>query len=443
MKTVALISLGCSRNLVDAEVMLGALARAGFSVLRKPAVTAADICIINTCAFIAPAKEEAVETILRAGRLKKAGQIRLLVVAGCLPQRYGRSLAAQFPEVDLFVGIDDIPRIVSRLSAARRVRSAISGRAPRYLYDDRSPRLPLTPAHYAYIKIAEGCSNRCSYCVIPRIRGAFRSRTVDSVLAEAARLDRGGRLRELVLIGQDTTLFGRRRPSGGDLADLLGRLAHAPLSAGWIRLLYTHPAHYSDALIGAIASEEKVCKYLDIPVQHASDRVLRRMNRPAKARDTARLIDTIRRRVPGIALRTSVIVGFPGETDADFNELLRFIRRTGFERLGAFRYSREEGTPAARLPRQVPAPAAEARLDAVMRLQQGISRRFNESLIGKTLRVLIDEKEGGVFTGRTAMDAPEIDGAVTATGAGLKVGEFCDVRITGAAEYDLFGEKIS
>lgn len=443
MPTCRIISLGCSRNLVDSEAIAGSLKRSGYRLTENPA---ADLCIINTCSFIREAREESVDAILEAGRLKRQGKIRILAVCGCLPQYAGSGLGAELPEADIILGTSDLPKLGRILAGrAKRQEIAVSSRLD-YLYDGVAPREHFTPRHYAYVKISEGCSNDCSYCIISRLRGRARSRSVPSVLREAKRLARGGRLKEIVLVAQDAAQFGIDRTGKRELPRLVRGLAAQKTSVEWIRLLYTHPAHVTDELIAAVAGEPKVCKYLDLPVQHASDRILRLMNRGiTRARMTA-LIEKLRRRVPGIVLRTSIIVGFPGETERDFAELMRFVKDVRFDRLGAFRYSREEGTPAARMKAQVPERVKDVRLDELLKAQQAISLEANRRLVGRTMRVLVDEAvraAPGTYTGRTEGDAPDVDGAVYVSGAGIRPGSFCNVRITGAMEYDLMGERVS
>lgn len=442
MATVGIVRLGCPRNLVDSEVIAGALRSAGYSIVepdRNP-----DIYIINTCSFITSAKEESIDAVLEASRLKREGAIKHLVVAGCLGQLYGNRLLRQVPEIDLVVGTGDFPGIASLLKRlGRNERQSIVSPKPRYLYDERAPRKRFTPRHWAYVKIAEGCDNRCSYCIISKVRGSLRSRTIPSVVSEVKRLARGGAIREIDLIGQDTTRFGVDRSGRSELPELLRRIAGLKNDIAWIRLLYTHPAHYTDELISVIGGEEKICAYLDLPIQHATDRILRAMHRRTTRKEIVALIEKLRKRVPGLVLRTSLIVGFPGETDREFTELLDFVRRTRFDKLGVFTYSREEGTKASRLPRQVPERVKQERLDAVMRLQQVLSAEIQRSFLGKTVTVLIDEALGdGRFCGRTFRDAPEIDGLVYVSGKGLRVGAFSSVKITDALEYDLVGETV-
>lgn len=444
MANISIISLGCPRNQLDSEIIAGSLKKCGFSI--SEAEDGAWACVINTCAFIQSAREESVEKILEAAQLKKEGKIKHLVICGCLPQLYKEKLADVLREADLVLGTSDFPKLPALLKNIGKAKNrSIISASPSYLYDEYSPRIASTPPHYAYLKISEGCSNFCSYCIISRLRGAFRSRSISSILEEAKRLARGGALKEIDLIGQDTTLFGIDRYGKAMLPEMLKRLCGLKNSVKWIRLMYTHPAHYSGELISVIRGEKKICKYLDLPVQHISDNILKKMNRHVTKRDIIKLVGVLRRTIPGLALRTSIIVGFPGETEKDFKELLEFVRRTKFERLGAFIYSREEGTRASRFENQIPEKVKNERLDELMKLQQKISAGINRSFIGKAVEVLIDEKlpaTPGGFIGRTQYDAPEIDGAVYVSGKNIKVGEFYKVRIKDSVEYDLIGEKI-
>ena len=443
MAKIGIISLGCPRNLVDSEVMLGSLKKEGHEIC-DGAGSGVDVFIVNTCSFVKEAREESIETILEAAHLKKEGRIKYLIVAGCLPQAFGPKLLKSLPEADSLVGTSDFFKmadIVKGLLNGKK-RSEVS-RTLDYLYDDESPRFLLTSRHYAYLKISEGCNNLCSYCIIPRLRGAFRSRSIESVCAEARKISRGGRLKELDIIGQDTTFFGSDQGRGNDLPKLLRRLSSLKTGVRWIRILYTHPAHYSGEFIDVVRREEKICKYLDLPIQHISDKILKAMNRHTSKRDIVELVAKLRKSIPGLVLRTSVIAGFPGETDKDFAELLDFLRQARFEKLGAFLYSREELSPADRFKRHVPHEVKVRRFDEIMKLQQAISADINQGYIGRTISVLIDEKsegEEGVFLGRTQGDAPEVDGCVYVSGKNLKVGEFYNVRITGTMEYDLVGK---
>ncbi|MCX5686163.1 MAG: 30S ribosomal protein S12 methylthiotransferase RimO [Candidatus Omnitrophica bacterium] len=447
MLKAGIISLGCPRNLLDSEIIAGSLKKSGFKI-REPE-DGVDVCVINTCAFIESARAESVDKIMEAARLKKIGLIKRLVVCGCLPQLYKNKLAKELKEADLLVGTSDFPKLAGLLknaSSGAGRRSFIS-RSLNYLYDEKDPRFRLTPRHYAYVKISEGCSNFCSYCIISKLRGKFRSRSIPSVVKEVQNISASNSLREIDIIGQDTTRFGIDRYGKIIFAGLLREICRVRNNVRWVRILYTHPAHYTKELIRALRDEDKICKYLDLPIQHISDTVLKRMNRPTTRIEIEKLIGELRREIPGVILRTSLIAGFPGETDKDFKELLDFVRDTRFERLGAFMYSREEGARAARFGRQVPQKVKAERYDEVMRLQRSISSEINRSFLGKTLDVLIDTKTENrepktEFIGRTQGDAPEIDGAVRVSGNGIKAGEFYRVKITDSLEYDLIGEKV-
>lgn len=444
MKRFAIISLGCPRNLVDSELLAGAMKKLGFQA--ADVNDGVDLCVVNTCAFITPAREESVDTIMEIAALKKEGKVGRLVVCGCLPQLYKDKLSKTLPEADLILGTGDLPsfsRFIKTIMKGRK-RLSISKR-PTYLYNEDVPRLGLTPKHHVYVKVSEGCSNYCSYCIISRLRGVFRSRPIESIVNEARALARSGSLREINLIGQDTTLFGMDRYGTFALPRLLRKICSLDTSVKWIRLLYTHPAHYTDELIDTIRDEVKICKYLDLPIQHISDSVLRRMNRHTSRQDILRLIEKLRKQIHSLVLRTSIIVGFPGETEKDFRQLLDFLRQTRFERLGAFIYSKEQGTKASRLSGQVPEGLKKERFDAVMKLQQEVSSSLNRKFLGKVIDVLVDDREednSDVYIGRTQGDAPEVDGVVYVTGKGIKTGEFCKVRITDTLEYDLVGQVV-
>ncbi|MGB2878644.1 MAG: 30S ribosomal protein S12 methylthiotransferase RimO [Candidatus Omnitrophota bacterium] len=443
MKKIYLLSLGCPRNLVDSEVLQGLLEKKGFAVQDDP--DGADLAIVNTCGFIEDAKKESIDLILQLAGLKKEGKVGRLVVTGCLSQRYPGELMKEVKEIDAVFGSSDfirIPDMISAILAGKRVREVSP--APDFLYDHLHERKLLTPSHYAYIKIQEGCSNKCSYCVIPELKGPRRSRTIDSVVRETERLRDEYDIKEAVLIGQDTTSFGIDRSGKPELAELLKKVSPV-MGEGWVRLLYTHPVHFTDELIGTIASADNICKYIDLPVQHANDKILQEMNRRVTKSETLDLISKIRRNIKDVTLRTSVIVGFPGETEEDFEELIRFLEEVRFERLGAFVYSPEEGTEAVKFDGQVPDEQKRERFDRVMRLQQELSRDNNLKYLDKVFRALVDEEdpsELGLFTGRTMMDAPEVDGVVYVRGKDLKAGEFADIKITGSMEYDLLGETV-
>lgn len=429
---IGMISLGCPKNQVDAEQMLGVLAKQGFEI--TPDQEQAEVIVVNTCGFIESAKEESIEAILDAGKMKKQGRCRALIVAGCLAQRYQQDLARELPEADAIIGTAEIPRIAEIASRVLgRQEHIVSASPPALVFG--LPRVSTTPRHYRYLKIAEGCSNRCSYCAIPLIRGNFTSRPVDSILDEAKRLADDG-TRELVLLAQDSTQY---RHLSIDLPKLLKKLAKVK-GIEWLRLMYVYPGKVTDGLMDALASEEKLCRYLDMPVQHIDDRILAAMNRRGSSDDIRRTIDLLRKKVPGISLRTSMIVGFPGETEAAFKRLLAFVKEYEFDHLGVFTYSHEEGTTAKDLPGQVAQDIAEGRLDAVMRAQKKISLRKNKALVGTTQRVLVDAIEDMALTGRMQSQAPEIDGVVYLSETDAGPGEFVDVTMTDAREYDLVAE---
>jgi len=442
MIKIGILSLGCPRNLVDSEIIVGSLKKEGY-IISDEVTDDVDVFIINTCSFIKSAREESIDTILEIAQLKKEGKVKYIIMAGCLPQAYGKGLLNSLPEVDSLIGTGDFAKI------ADIVKSLIDGKPrseiranPVYLYDENSPRFVLTPKHYAYVKISEGCDNFCSYCIISRLRGKFRSRTIDSVVEEAKAISGAGSLKEINIIGQDTTLFGRDIYGKGVFDQLLKKVAALKNSVEWIRVLYTHPAHYTDKFIFTVRDEPKICKYMDLPIQHINDAILNRMNRCVTKKEIIELIEKIRKNIPAIALRTSVIVGFPGETEENFRELLEFIKDTRFEKLGAFIYSREEGSPAEKFSSQVPENVKRQRFDEVMKAQQDVSAAVNRSFLGKRLKVLVDEKvDRGRYFGRTEYDAPEVDGGVHISGKDIEVGKFCNVKIKDTLEYDLVGES--
>ena len=427
-----MVSLGCPKNQVDAEQMLGVLAGSGFEITSRQ--EEADIIVVNTCGFIESAKEESIEAILEAARMKKEGKCSKVIVAGCLSQRYKDELLKELPEADAVIGTGEISRI------SEICRTALAGKehllevsAPTMVYG--LPRISTTPRHYRYLKIAEGCSNRCSYCAIPIIRGDFKSRPVGSILDEA-KLLAGDGAKELILLAQDSTAYRDRE---ADLPLLLKSLARVP-GIEWIRLMYAYPGRISTGLMDVMAGEEKVCKYLDVPIQHFDDRVLAAMNRRGTADDIRRTVEQLRKRVPGIALRTSLIVGFPGETEAAFKRLLSYIKEAEFEHLGVFAYSPEEGTPAAGMQKYVSDDTAAERLERIMKTQAKISLKKNRALIGTRQRVLIDGMEDMALIGRLPIQAPEIDGVVYLSETEAEPGRFVEVMITDAKEYDLMGE---
>jgi ribosomal protein S12 methylthiotransferase len=439
---VCMVSLGCAKNLVDAEVMLGYLPGDRFEIVTDEGQ--AEIIIVNTCAFISDAKEESVETILEVADQKKKGRCRLLVVAGCLSQRHPRELAEELPEVDIFMGPGDVPRIVELIDAWEEGRAPLlSVGQPEYLYDHNSPRVKSSPFYSTYVKIAEGCDNHCSYCVIPQLRGSLRSRSIESVVAEVRRLVTDG-VQEVNLIAQDLTAYGSDRRDGTRLEDLLRALVRID-GLHWVRLLYAYPDGISDELIEIMASEDKICNYLDLPLQHIDDEILRKMNRRIDQSGIRSLLDRIRCRLPDITLRTSFIVGFPGETEQQFANLLGFVNEGHFDRVGVFKYSREEGTPAAELADQVPERIKKSREQKLMKAQQRVSFRRNRSLVGRIVPVLVEgfsEETDLLLSGRSMRQAPDIDGQVYITAGQAMVGDIVPLRITDSSDYDLIGEIV-
>ena len=437
--TVSLVSLGCPKNLVDAEVMLGHLPVERFSIITDE--SAADIIIVNTCAFIRDAQEESVETILEVADYKKNGRCKLLIVSGCMPQRYQKELEKELPEVDFFMGTADAPRIVELLDRHLAGGPQQEIGLPDYLYDHTTPRVTSSPYYSAYVKIAEGCANHCSYCVIPSIRGTLRSRTIESVVAETKRLVDNG-VKEINLIAQDVTAFGAERGNGPELPALLRELVKIE-GLVWLRLLYAYPDGITDELLDLIAAEEKICSYLDLPIQHIDDRILAAMNRRVDESDIRALLQRIRTRIPEMTLRTSLIVGFPGESDAQFRKLLAFVEEGHFERLGAFRYSREDGTPAAKLDNQVPERTKQARVKRLMKAQARVSLKKNLALKGRIEPTLIEgysEETELLLRGRSVRQAPDVDGQVYITSGQADVGDIVNLKITDSSEHDLIGE---
>ncbi len=435
------ISLGCDKNLVDTEKMLGLLGGEGYSFVDDE--TQADVIVINTCCFILDAKEESINTILEMAELKKAADSRLkaLIVTGCLAQRYQDEIRKEIPEVDAVLGTASYERI------AEAVKEALAGHTTAEFADIDTPvsarteRLVTTGGHYAFLKIAEGCDKRCTYCIIPYLRGKYRSVPMEQLLREARELAEKG-VKELILVAQETTLYGRDLYGKKALPELLHRLAEIS-GIEWIRLQYCYPEEITDELIETIRTEEKVCHYLDIPIQHASDAILKRMGRRTSNAEIRGLIEKLRREIPDIVLRTTFISGFPGETQEDHETLLRFVREIRFERLGVFAYSPEEDTPASTFEDQVPDELKEERRAEIMELQQEIAFEKSEEMCGRVLEVMIEGKvaDENAYVGRTYMDSPNVDGLIFVnTELPLMSGDFVRVRVTGALEYDLIGE---
>ena len=432
---IGMISLGCPKNQVDAEQMLGVLAGAGFTITADQAE--ADVIVVNTCGFIESAKEESIEAILEAARMKNEGRCKSVIIAGCLAQRYREELLQELPEADVVIGTAEVGRIAEICSQVLEAGiSVIRVSEPAIVFG--LPRVSTTPRHYRYLKIAEGCSNRCSYCAIPLIRGNFQSRPASSIIEEAGALAEEG-ARELILLAQDSTAY---QDAEIDLPTLVKKLT-AVRGVEWLRVMYVYPGRVSDRLMEVLAEEEKVCSYLDMPIQHIDDAILKAMNRRSTSDDIRRTIDALRKRVPGIALRTSLITGFPGETEAAFKRLLAFVKEAEFDHLGVFAYSPEEGTSAYDLASQVPGEAASERLDRIMQAQAKISLKKNRALVGSMKTVLVDGMQDMTLVGRLAIQAPEIDGVVYLSETDAQPGEFVQVVITGATEYDLVAEAVS
>lgn len=415
---IGVVNLGCARNLVDSQTILSNLKRRGHKIVD---VEQSEIVVVNTCAFIDEAKKESIDTIIDLLELKKQGKLKKVIVAGCLAQRYHKELSAEFKDIDAIIGTQkldhhDIPSDVS-----------------------------LTPKHFAYVKISESCYNKCSFCIIPRLKGKFVSRTIESVVQEIIQLDQKGVV-EINLIGQDITAYGMDLYHELSLARLLKEIVKVTKNIQWIRLLYAFPAHVTDELIDVIASEPKICKYIDIPLQHISDHILLAMNRNITTHGTIELMSKFRNKIPQGSIRTTFILGLPGETEEDFSELTEFVRSMRFEKLGTFLYSREENTPAATMAKQVPDSIKKQRMDKLMKVQQSISQEIQENYVGRILKVLIDEKQENddyTYLGRSEFDAPDVDGIVyVRSKEPLKPGQFVQVKITDALAYDLSGDVV-
>jgi ribosomal protein S12 methylthiotransferase len=463
---IGLISLGCPKNLVDSEVMLGLAQQAGHELTQDPA--GADVIVVNTCAFIDSAKQESIDAILEMAQHKKDGACRRLIVTGCMAERYRDELKREIPEIDAVLGTGQVPEIVGAISGSAApmtfyrpstLRSSPStlgnsagtlasspGALPTYIYDAETPRLLATPKHYAYVKIAEGCDYKCAFCIIPTLRGHYRSRPSESIVREARALAARG-VKELLLISQDTTFYGVDRRERGALARLLREL-NAVEGLEWIRLLYLYPTTIDDETLAAMAECDKVCKYIDLPLQHASDPVLKRMKRPGTRRTYDHLLSRIRERVPGVALRTTFIVGFPGETDADVDQLSAFVRDHAFDHVGVFTYSHEEGTSAFALDDDVPARSKASRRAGVMGLQKRLVRGRQRDRIGERARVLVDGPAADhdlVLKARLSTQAPDIDASVYLTDCDpstLAPGDFAEVEIVAARDYDLIARPV-
>lgn len=438
---ILFISLGCDKNLVDSEVMLGMLTGKGYEITDDE--NEADVVVVNTCCFIGDAKEESIHNILEMAELRKAGDIKALIVTGCLAQRYKEEVQTEIPEVDAIIGTTAIDAIVETLE------DVLAGQGHNHIEDiNRTPvydksRIVTTGGHYAYLKIAEGCDKRCSYCIIPKVRGNYRSIPMESLLAEARKLVEFG-AKELILVAQETTLYGKDLYGEKSLSRLLHELCKID-GLYWIRILYCYPEEITDELIETIRTEEKVCHYLDIPIQHASDNILKRMGRRTNQAELRDMIARLRERIPDICLRTTLITGFPGETQEDHEELMAFVDEMEFDRLGVFTYSAEEDTPAAEFEDQIEEEIKKDRQAEIMELQQEIAFEKAENAVGRTVLAMIEGRlpNENAYAARTYMDAPNVDGLVfVQTSRELMTGDFVKVKITGSYEYDLIGEIV-
>ena len=442
MPRVGFVSLGCPKNLLDSEVMLGHLARSGYEPVQRP--EDAEVLVVNTCGFIEAAKQESIDTILEMAKHKTDGNCRRLVVTGCLAQRYAQDIAREIPEVDVVFGLDQLHTVVDACeSGPRRVENVRADGSAAYLYDHLSPRVLTTPAHYAYIKISEGCDYPCTFCIIPKIRGSYRSRAPESILSEAESLAAQG-VKELVLIAQDTTRYGAELGLRHGLASVLRQLASVE-GIEWVRFLYAYPTTVDESVLEAMASEPKLCRYVDIPLQHASDPILKAMKRPGTGASNLALVNRIREAVPRVAVRSSFIVGFPGESPEDYEALLRFCAEAALDHLGVFTYSNEEGT-LAHVPEEAIAEEEKAlRRDKLMRQQSRISLERNRARVGSTLKVLVEgpsEETDLLLQGRGEHQAPGIDGVVLINEGSALPGSFAEVEILEAHPYDLVGRIV-
>ncbi|MEV3214249.1 30S ribosomal protein S12 methylthiotransferase RimO [Paenibacillus larvae] len=438
---VKVVTLGCEKNLVDSEIMGGLINERGFSLVDQ--AEEATVIIVNTCGFIDAAKEESINTILDMAELKQTAHLKALIVSGCLTQRYKEELMKELPEIDGIVGTGDFHKINDIIDQALNGKKPILVGNPVFNYEAALPRRITTPRYTAYVKIAEGCDNNCTFCSIPIMRGKFRSRSMESILAEVRQLSEQG-VKEISLIAQDSTNYGIDLYDSYVLPELLNKVS-AIEGIEWVRLHYAYPGFFTDELIETIATNPKICKYIDLPLQHSEDSVLKRMRRPGRQKDARELIRKIRSRIPDAALRTSIIVGFPGETEEDFQSLVDFVKEINFDRLGVFTYSREQDTPASRFPDQIPDDVKEYRANVLMEVQRQISHERNGKRIGMEIPVLIERYDGrnDVFIGRSQFDAPEIDGEVFVSAKRLEIGRIARVRITHSFEFDLSGEVVS
>ncbi len=441
MLKIALESLGCSKNLVDAEIMMGILNRKGYKLVGE--FEEADIILVNTCGFIESAKQESIDTILDLAQLKENGNLKLLIVTGCLAQRYAKELQAEIPEIDAIVGTGSYQQIDEIIANLEKENNIVSLNDIEFAYNEDLPRYVTTPEYMAYLKIGEGCDNHCTYCIIPKLRGRYRSRKMEDIIKEAKDLASKG-VKELVVIAQDTTKYGLDLYGEVKLPQLLEELAQID-GIKWIRIMYSYPESITEELVKVIKKYDNICNYFDMPIQHASNKVLKLMNRHTTKEDIKSKVEMIRKYIPDATLRTTIIVGFPGETDEDFNELVEFAKDMKFDRLGAFAYSREEDTPADKLPNHLDEDVKIQRRDQLMLVQQEISQNLNAQKIDNEYEVLIEEQiEDKVYIGRTQGDAEEIDSIVYVKSENqLEIGSFVKVKINNALEYDLMGDVVN
>ena len=435
---VLFISLGCDKNLTDTEVMLGLLSDAGYEMTNEE--TEADVIVINTCCFIHDAKEESIQNILEMANYKKEGSLKALIVTGCLAQRYRQEIREEIPEVDAVLGTTAYDKILETIQNALKGKASVTMESLEVLPTVETKRQITTGGHFAYLKIAEGCDKHCTYCIIPKIRGRFRSVPIEQLLKEAKDLAEQG-VKELILVAQETTLYGKDLYGEKSLHRLLKELCKIS-GIRWIRVMYCYPEEIYDELISVIKEEPKICHYLDLPIQHANDDILKRMGRKTSKQELVNIIAKLRREIPDICLRTTLITGFPGETQKQHEELYRFVNEMEFDRLGVFTYSPEEDTPAAEMPDQIAEEVKEERQAELMELQQEIAFEAAESMAGREVLVMIEGKvaDEPCYVGRTYRDAPNVDGLIfVETGEELMSGDFAKVRITGALEYDLIG----
>ena len=438
MLKIALESLGCSKNLVDAEIMMGILNQKGYKLVGD--FEEADIVLVNTCGFIESAKQESIQTILEIAQLKETANLKILIVTGCLAQRYSDELKEEIPEIDAIVGTGSYQNIDEIVASLKEEKQVVSLNNIEFAFDEELPRYISTPNHMAYLKIGEGCDNLCTYCIIPKLRGKYRSRKMEEIIKEAKGLAQRG-VKEIVVIAQDTTKYGQDLYGEVKLPQLLEELANIE-GLKWIRIMYSYPESITKELVQTIAKYDNICNYFDMPIQHASNKVLKLMNRRTSKEDIASKVEMIRSYMPDATIRTTIIVGFPGETEEDFNEVVEFAKLVKFDRLGAFTYSREENTPADKLPNHIEQEVKERRRDNLMLVQQEISQELNSNKVGNIYEVLVEEQiEDKVYIARTQYDAEEIDSIVyVKSEEKLNVGDFVKVEIKSALEYDLMGD---